>query len=89
MSDLYKDPAKEPQSPKPEHKYDDIQDWHGSRMNIGGPGGRTTNLDHDEKGILETGLFEAMAIHQVAELGSNHDSFAVGIYGDTDAKYSD
>lgn len=89
MSDLYKNPAKEPQSPKPEHRPDDHMDWGGTRMLAVGPGGKTTILDHNEKGILETGLFEAMGFHQEAALGSNHDSYAVGIYASTDSKLAD
>src|SRR5262245_47387447 len=48
MSDLYKNPAKEPQSPTPEHRQSDKQDWGGSRMDPVGPGGKTTIRDHNE-----------------------------------------
>lgn len=45
-----------------------------------GPGGNTTLIENDEKGILETGLMGVIARHQRAELGSDHDSFKQGIY---------
>lgn len=48
-----------------------------------GPAGTTTNIEHDEKGILETGVFEAMGMHQRAALSSDHDSFRRGIYATT------
>jgi len=45
-----------------------------------GPAGTSNRLEHDEKGILETGVREAMSMHQRAALGSNHDPFRQGIY---------
>jgi hypothetical protein len=45
-----------------------------------GPGGNVTLIENNEKGILETGLFEVMSKHQQAELGSDHDSYKQGIY---------
>lgn len=89
MSDVYRNPLTEPQAEELEKRSTDNEDWGGSRMNPVGPAGRTTNVNGNEKGILEQGLAEAMARHQVAELGSSHDSYAVGIYGDTGSKYSD
>lgn len=47
---------------------------------IVGPGGKTTNIENNEKGILETSLAGVIVAHQQAELGSDHDSFKQGIY---------
>ena len=66
------DPAKEPCDPKfsaPKDCYP-----------IAGPGGNTTLIENNEKGILETNLFRVIAMHQEADLGSNHDSERQGIY---------
>lgn len=89
MSDLYKNPETTPQAEELESRNTDMQDWGGSHMEPAGPAGRTDNINGNEKGILETGLFRAMALHQVAELGSSHDSYAVGIYASTDSKFAD
>ena len=56
----------------------DVEDY--GDMDIAGPGGKTTNIENNEKGILETGLFRKMARHTEAALGSDHDSFSQGIY---------
>ncbi len=45
-----------------------------------GPAGRTTNIEHNEKGILETGLFQVIALHQNSYMSSNHDSQRMGVY---------
>lgn len=45
-----------------------------------GPGGNTTLINGNEKGILETNLFKTIAMHHQAELGSDHDSYKQGIY---------
>ena len=45
-----------------------------------GPGGTTTNIENNEKGILETRLFEVISKHQHAELSATHPR--VGIYAD-------
>jgi hypothetical protein len=89
MSDLYKNPETEPQARELVKRGEDHEDWGGTRMNPVGPAGTSTHINQNEKGILEDGLHEAMAKHQVAELGSIHDSYAVGIYGDTSSQYSD
>jgi hypothetical protein len=89
MSDLYKNPETDPQSEGYVSPNTDMQDWGGSHMEPAGPAGRTNNVNANEKGILEVGLFRAMALHQVAELGSEHDSHAVGIYASTDSKFAD
>ncbi len=45
-----------------------------------GPAGRTNNIEHDEKGMLDGFVLSVVAMHQQAELGSNHDGFKQGIY---------
>jgi len=47
---------------------------------IAGPGGNTTLIENNEKGILETNLFRVIAMHQEADLGSEHDMHKQGIY---------
>jgi len=89
MSDLYKNPEKEAAPEELESRNSDMQDWGGSRMEPAGPGGKMNVVNGNEKGILEVGLFRTMGLHQMSELGSNHDSFAQGIYADTDGQYSD
>jgi hypothetical protein len=89
MPDLYTNPAEEPAPEGYQDRNTDMQDWGGSHMEPAGPGGKTSNVNGNEKGILEVGLFRTMALHQASELGSNHDSFAQGIYADTDGQYSD
>jgi len=68
------DPAKEPCNPlygPPCYE---------CNMCTAGPGGKTTNIENNEKGILEAGLFEVIGKHRQAALGSDHDSFKQGIY---------
>lgn len=89
MSDVYRNPETTPQDEKLESRNTDMQDWGGSRMEPAGPAGNTTLINGNEKGILETGLFRAMSLHQTSELGSNHDSHSEGIYADTHGKYPD
>lgn len=45
-----------------------------------GPGGKTTNVQYNEKGILEAGMAHLISMNQGADLGSDHDSFSQGIY---------
>lgn len=47
---------------------------------VNGPGGRTTNIENNEKGIQETKLAQVISMHRQAALGSDHDSFKQGIY---------
>lgn len=89
MSDLYKNPETEPQDRELEKRLNDHEDWGGTRMNPVGPAGTSTHINQNEKGILEDGLFEAMQSYQTAALGSDHDRYAQGIYGDTDSRYAD
>lgn len=89
MTDLYKNPEKEPQKRELESRGEDHADWGGSRMNPVGPAGTSTHINQNEKGILEDGLFEAMRMYQESPLGSSHDAHTMGIYSDTDSKYAD
>lgn len=73
-----KDPAKEPVEPLFDPAFQNMADY--DPMNIGGPGGTSTNTEHNEKGILESGLARVISRHQSAELGSAHDSFKQGTY---------
>ena len=81
MSDLYKNPETSPQDEGLESRNTDMQDWGGSKMEPAGPAGNSTLTNANEKGILETGLFRAMGLHQTAELGSDHNAYREGIYG--------
>lgn len=81
MSDLYKNPETQPQDEMLESRNTDMMDWGGSHMEPAGPAGTSTISNGNEKGILETGLFRAMGLHQNAELGSDHNSHRQGIYG--------
>lgn len=73
MSDVKYDPAKQPCDPV----YKPCMNCH---MCAAGPGGRTTNIENNEKGILETALFKVIAMHEEGPLGSNHDPMRQGIY---------
>ncbi len=73
------DPAKVPCPPDyaPHEEYLDV--------NFGcfqpsGPGGRRSNIENNEKGILESGLHELIGKHKYAALGSSHDAMRQGIY---------
>lgn len=66
------DPAKEPCSPLWQSDPDCYP--------IAGPGGNTTLIENNEKGILETHVFRVIARQEYAELGSNHDPERQGIY---------
>jgi len=81
VSDLYRDPAIEPQDEDFEIRRDDDSDWGGSRFDIDGPGGRTSNIENNERGILDMGLKRVIDMHRNAALGSSHDGFRMGIYG--------
>jgi len=69
----YYDPAKQPCDPR-------FTPCGDCDMCSAGPGGTTTHIENNEKGILETGLFRVIARHQYAALGSDHDSQRQGIY---------
>ncbi len=78
MSHEKLDPAKTPVPPLFDPGYQNMEDY--DPMNIGGPGGTSTNTEHNEKGILESGLQRVISRHRQAELGSDHDSYKQGIY---------
>jgi len=74
------DPAQEPCDPN----YDQYIEYLRTRQsNIDGPGGTTTRVENNEKGILETNLSKVIALHQYADLSSDHDSYRQGIYTST------
>jgi hypothetical protein len=73
MAHIY-DPAKGPCDPKFYYCV------HEGQPCIAGPGGNTTLIENNEKGMLETEVFKVIARHQQAALGSNHDSQKQGIY---------
>ena len=56
---------------------------------IGGPGGKATLTENDEKGILEEIVFDAMSVYKHAELNFSHDSHRQGIYRQDGGKYGD
>lgn len=89
MSDLYKNPQDDPQAEMLESRDSDMVCWGGSHMEPAGPAGNSTLTNANEKGILETGLFRAMGLHQTSELGSEHRSHREGIYGDQGPSYGD
>ncbi len=88
MSDLYRNPQEGPARPElNETPQSDTGDW---PFEIAGPGGRNTNIENNERGILDAIVFRAMSRHKVAELQSSlHDSHAQGIYKDSGEKYGD
>lgn len=78
MSHEMIDVAHEPTNPLFKPAALDVEDY--GDMDAGGPGGKTTNIENNEKGILETGLFRTIARHTEAALGSDHDTYSQGIY---------
>lgn len=68
----YYDPAKEPCAPL----------WHSAPedYSIDGPGGKSTLTENNEKGILETHLFDVLKNHEQAELRGHNDPHRMGIY---------
>lgn len=78
MGQEMKDPAKQPVEPLFQPAFTNMEDY--DPMNIGGPGGTSTHTEHNEKGILESGLSRVISRHQSAELGSDHDSQRQGVY---------
>jgi len=86
MSDVHRNPVNEPQDEKYESRDLDAMDY---PTEIAGPGGRNTNIENNERGILQAIVGRAVGRHREASLGSNHDQYAQGIYKSTDAKYGD
>lgn len=68
------DPAKQPCPPL----YEILPTENTLPMN--GPGGTENRIENNERGILQTHLFEVIARHEYADLGSDHDSQRQGIY---------
>lgn len=68
------DPAKEPCDPV-YHPLCAGYDWC-----VAGPGGNTTLIENNEKGLQETALFKTISRHRQAALGSDHDMHKQGIY---------
>jgi hypothetical protein len=77
MSDVYRDPAKQPADAKAEPRYEDMEDWGGVRMNQAGPGGVSTFTEHNEKGILEAQLQKVVDGIQTAELQGSHPKWQI------------
>lgn len=86
MSDVHRNPENQPQDEEYESRQRDSADY---PTEIAGPAGKSTLTENNERGILDAVIFRAMATHKQAELGSNHDQFAQGIYRSTDGKYAD
>lgn len=78
MSNEKKNVAKQPFDPLFQPGFQNMEDY--DPMNIGGPGGRSTNSENNERGILSSGLFRVMARHTQAALSSAHDAQRQGIY---------
>jgi hypothetical protein len=89
MTDLYKAAVDNDQPRELESRMEDSMDWGGSRMNPAGPAGTTTHINQNERGILQDGLKDVLSMYHQADLGSDHDQYAQGIYRDTDSRYSD
>lgn len=86
MSDIHRNPVSQPQDEEYESRQRDAADY---PTEIAGPGGRTTNIENNERGILDAVVFRALAAHKQAALGSNHDQYGQGIYRDSGDKYAD
>lgn len=74
MSDVKRDPAKQPADALYEPRYNDMEDWGGVRMNIGGPGGADINTENNEKGILESQLQKVVDSTRSASLQKTEGS---------------
>lgn len=86
MTDVYRNPETTPQDEKFEPRNLDPSDYPTENA---GPGGRTTNIENNERGILQAVVFRTMATYKEAALGSTHDAHAQGIYRTGEGKYSD
>lgn len=88
MTDLYRNPQDGPARPElNEAPQSDTGDW---PFEIAGPGGKVTNIENNERGILDTIVFRTMGRHKVAELSTSmHDPHAQGVYKDSGEKYGD
>ena len=87
MSDVYRNAVTTPQDELFESRNSDVADY---PTEIAGPGGRNTNIENNEKGILEAIVFRTIDPYKLANLTSNHDAYTQGVYGETDGgKYGD
>ncbi len=86
MSDVYRNPQKEKQDELYESRDKDAADY---PTEIAGPGGRTTNIENNERGILDATIWRAMSTYRQAELKSGHNSHRQGIYGQDTGTYGD
>lgn len=75
--DLYKNPETEEQDDEFPNRDTDTRDF---PTTIAGPGGVTTFIENNERGILDETIFQAMATFKQANLGSQHNSKREGIY---------
>lgn len=85
MSDVHRNPQTQPQDEEYEYRQHDAADY---PTEIAGPGGRTTNIENNERGVLDATIFRALALHQQAELGSSNNSHRQGIYSQ-ETRYGD
>jgi hypothetical protein len=86
VSDVYRNPQKEKQDEEYEYRQQDAADY---PTEIAGPGGRTTNIENNERGIIDATIWRAMATYRQADLGSDHNSQRQGIYRQDSGKYAD
>lgn len=86
MSDVYRNPQKEKQDEKYESRDLDAMDY---PTEIAGPGGRTTNIENNERGILDATIWRTMGTYRQAELDSSHNSHRQGIYAQDTGAYGD
>lgn len=77
MSDLYINPEDAPQDDEFPNRDLDVKDF---PTTIAGPGGVTTFIENNERGILQETIWTAMSTFKQAELGSMHNSQRQGIY---------
>lgn len=85
MSDVHKNPITTPQDEEYDYRQHDSADY---PTEIAGPGGRSTNIENNERGILDATIFRAMGMHRQADLGSSNNSHRQGIYSQ-DTGYGD
>lgn len=86
MTDVYRNPQREKQDEKYESRDLDAADY---PTEIAGPGGRTTNLENNERGILDATIWRTMGTYRQAMLTSNHNAYREGIYGQDTGSYGD
>jgi hypothetical protein len=87
VSDTHRNPQFQPQDEEYDYRQYDSTDY---PTEIAGPGGRNTNIENNERGILDAVVFRAMSMHREASLpSSKHDPHAQGIYAEGREKYAD